>query len=233
MTTVALNHDTTTLGHDALDHDTLGQDRPLECYSCGAACVWEDDDDGEAGEARQAEFFDNPHSDKSVTGYLCDDCVSGSSYLVEFGYDPCESCDRYICKRNPRNGYQTWFRQGVCCACYQDEMLERGQPLSDLEGVSSGVKGDFYDDCDLIKAGYSVVAPYSNFKVTGAGQAQAYRQIAWSFMRTGDAIVTQYRRLSILGDEGYVTMWRRPASAVTDVATNKEPSVKRLKQGDE
>lgn len=214
MTTVALPCD----GHDGGD----SCDGTFECYSCGDNCVWED------GEARQAEFFDNPHSDKSVTGYLCDDCVDGSSHLVEFGYDPCESCDRYICNRNPRNGYQTWFRQGVCCACYQEEMLERGQPLSDFEGVSSGVKGDFYDDCDLIKAGYAVVAGSTNVKVTNA-QARAYRQTALSFVQAGDAIITQYVSLSILGDEGYVTMWRRPNIDRLDM----EPSLKRSKQGEQ
>jgi hypothetical protein len=138
----------------------------------------------------------------------------------EFGFRFCEGCDRWICERNRYNGYQGWFKDAptydddeyegqICVACYQSSVLTNGLPRSAFEPDAKGqfvMAGDFFDADDLEKAGYAEVPDFHRVKITGA-TAEQYCRHAQSLLDDGARVITTYRSLSILGDEGYVSMW--------------------------
>lgn len=195
------------------DHDKTTADKIVECFVCEEQ-VPEKNTSVET-------VYDNPHSDHGREIHLCDDTCHIEDDNSEFSYWYCEQCDRYICQRNPGNGYQSWFKRAdngddlICCACYQNDHLARGQPVEDFRrdhaAGTYSMKGDFYDDSDLEQAGFSKVPEWTGAKIQGDKSAATYCQHAEDLCMNGAAVITQYRSLSIIGNEGFVTMWTRRA----------------------
>lgn len=209
--------------------------RTVECFVC------EQQQQVPSDSAREETIYNNPHANNGENIHLCDDChLEDENH--EFAYWLCSYCDRYICQRNPGNGYQGWFKRDVledlmCCACYQTKTLKDGQPREEFMSEPSGyhyLQGEFYDDADLEQAGYSKVPKFIHVKMTRA-QSADYCEHADKLCGRGAAVVTQYQNLSILGDEGYVTMWSRGPSDPSGLPGEDVRPLKRCKSssGDE
>lgn len=144
------------------------------------------------------------HSEACEQSY----CSSGS-----FDYIWCDGCDRQVCEQNPRNGWHLQFRHHagmdtyLCLRCYQDEILENGQPREDFEG--DRVKGGMffsYGNAEPKDKGFEEVAGFENHFVSDRKAAQRYNNHALKLIDTKRKVITAYERLAIGGLEGYVTM---------------------------
>jgi hypothetical protein len=156
-----MSHDSEAADVNILDDDEpeekeLDDEKEVECLICSEhvhpeTCYTET-------------VFWSPHDKTGEEAHICDqnnnrcfdEFVTGDG-CGEFGFRACRACGRWICKRNPANGYQTWFRSPpdnfeadeaadeeddddgyaygpeICCGCYQEHVLKRGQPLSDFQ----------------------------------------------------------------------------------------------------
>lgn len=168
--------------------------------------------------AVQEELFDTPWSDGRVAYFCEEDCHQ--SFLEsnhDFAYHYCEGCERMICQRNPMNGYRTHFRFAdettdylQCTGCYQDDLLENGQPEEDFQGNRIG-GGDFFSPSELTEAGYERDENYSRFRVIGGSKARELNAYARELVQQDVKVITSFNSISIFGDQGYVTLWRNPA----------------------
>jgi len=128
-----------------------------------------------------------------------------------------------ICYRNPRNGYMGQFVTApkalqeeeecgqVCLSCYQDHLFEHGQQPSDFnEGRIRG--GSFFDFEDLKAAGY--VIDLQNVRISSTSAAEEFNLLAKSRIAQGYCVITNFSSLSILGDEGYVSLYTKPPASL-------------------
>jgi len=167
--------------------------------------------------------YDSPWSDSRDVS-LCEECHLNDDNS-EFSYWECNVCNRKICQRNLGNGYQSWFKHSpddelICCACYQEDRLKNGQAEDDFLPDHTGchhIQGDFYDDGDLEKAGFAKHSDWRHKKVSQRLAAD-YCNAAYQMIQNDHKVITQYRNLSIFGDEGYVTMWTKKPEQI-----NKRP----------
>ena len=144
----------------------------------------------------------------SENAYCSEECLQNSenSYYSDYSYQYCEHCGKNIIVRCPSNGWREYFHyengECFCVKCYQDFILENGIDSEKFEGGK--IAGDFFDDEDLKKAGYK---QESEFFISGSNSIKEYCALALKFIKAGFKVVTNYERLSIIGDEGSITLW--------------------------
>ncbi len=68
------------------------------------------------------------------------------------------------------------------------------------------IEGEFFDEDELREAGYVKVDDFGSVKITEVNAAE-YCHHAKSLIDDGAKVITVYKSLSILGNEGYVSMW--------------------------
>ncbi len=89
----------------------------------------------------------------------------------DFGPEYCDRCERDVIKRNPRNGWRSYFLSdpeypddGQCCvACFQDYIFENGVPRERFE--DRRVFCDFFSWEDLTLHGYERHETYSGLDI--------------------------------------------------------------------
>ena len=166
-------------------------------------------------------LFDTPWSDGYFVEFCGDDCHE--SFLHEsshdFSYDLCEQCDRLICQRNPMNGYRTHFRfdgdDYQCMGCYQDGLLENGQPEEDFQDSRIG-GGDFFSESELRESGFVPDEKFTRFSVKNNFDARVFNSRAKELIQDGIKVIICHNSLSIFGDQGYVTLWKKMDAAADD-----------------
>jgi hypothetical protein len=149
---------------------------------------------GVLGEYTQ-ELYDRP-SDKNcwVAQFCSDDCCEkfhDSTY--EFSYWLCDDCERYICQRSPSNGYIGHFHFGeelICNACYEQSILENGQPREDFEQSRFGGGSEFYVQ-DILDNGYEPVEKWNGVRCSSGKDAEAFNADALSLIDSGASILTR------------------------------------------
>ena len=98
----------------------------------------------------------------------------------------------------------------MCLRCYQDEILENGQPRSDFEGEEMG-GGMFFSwgNREAKAAGFEEVEDFRDFYITNLASVLRYNSQALRLIDDGAQVITAYERMAIGGLEGYVTMLAR------------------------
>lgn len=139
----------------------------------------------------------------------CDELLEDHSF-ADFRFFECCSCLREICEQNPACGHQVQYRTTedgslICLQCYMAEIMEFGIPREKFE--EEQISGMFLIDREMKEAGFEKVDQFSNFMINSKMRAEAYCKHALKRIDAGYRIVTSYERLSIMGDEGEVTMW--------------------------
>lgn len=176
----------------------------------------------------KVEVFDDPWSEAGSAVYVCRYSAPDSRYVdscydaltdpgvTDFGYFDCESCQRLVIVRCPSNGWHSYQREigdgenvwGVeCLACYERELFERGCKREAFE--AGKIPGMFCDPSELRAHGFEVVDGYEDQRVDG-DRARAFCDEAIRMIDAGQLVIVDYERLSIVGDEGYVTLWAKP-----------------------
>lgn len=163
-----------------------------------------------------AELYDTPWDEAPRVVWFCsDECEHAYCSSGEFDYVACRACARRVCEQNPRNGWHIQFRDHenlghVCLRCYQDEILENGQPRSDFE--SESIRGGMFfswGNTEPKDAGFLDVVRFKDYFVEGPESARKYNAHALSLIDSQSMVLTAFDRLAIGGLEGYITMMAR------------------------
>lgn len=178
----------------------------------------EEDSSSESGsEWTEHQVFETPWSSTSVTRHLCGDRCHENFFESDwdFCYQYCESCDRYVRSRNANNGYDTFFVtaetsndwERICKACYEDNLLEHGQPKSDFEGKNAYKigGGSFFSVTQLKEHGYKKHG--DNYFISCGNDASKINEEALSLINKKKKVLIDFRSIAITGTEGYVSLF--------------------------
>jgi hypothetical protein len=131
---------------------------------------------------------------------------------ADFRYFDCVECKRTICEQNPKNGWHQQFKRTtleeyICLRCYTEDILEHGihENLIANRGVGAGVFFN-HGNPEVIKAGYELLFDF--IKVAGTN-AEEIKQLCLKNIHEGFKIVICIERLSTMGDEGWVSVYRK------------------------
>jgi hypothetical protein len=176
---------------------------------------------------RTVELYDTPWEDQpKLVFFHSDECEEAYIHADSFGYRDCESCGRTICQQHPGNGWQWQFREHedlgeTCLKCYQDEILENGQPRSDFESVphqpAGKIKGGMFfswGNTEPKEAGFEEVDGFDNYFVQDRTHAVLYNERALQLIDAGRRVLTGFERMAIGGLEGYITLMVKPEEDV-------------------
>lgn len=147
-----------------------------------------------------------------VEFYCCEECRDQSEDpgWSDFFWHYCDGCYRYVCYRNPRNGWMGQFRlvndcEELCLRCYEESVLADGQEEEDFAG--DVIKGGMFfnrGNPELMDAGYECL---KEAFIGGGGAALAYNQEARGYIAQGYQLVTAFESMSIGGLEGSIELW--------------------------
>lgn len=158
---------------------------------------------GEAPNFR--EIYDSPYDIEPEYHDLCEHCLDYFHTFV------CGWCDREIRQENS-NGHIFYRKLGcsiVCLECYEAEILESGLPIDSFDGQR--IDGMFFsnNNNEPLSHGWEKVEGYDHFFIRSDSSIEEYHNKAIELIREGWLVVTGYESLSIMGDEGYVTMFKK------------------------
>lgn len=183
---------------------------PLECWSCeknlGRKNFYYD--------VYDSPFEKTPVKRLYVCSEECDDYFRDTNY--DFAYRECEWCNRYICERNPSNGWHEHFRQvedyfRVCLSCFEEHLLTNGAPREKFE--RHALTGMFfsYGNTEAIEAGYEPVEGFEDYFVGDSLKLKEYCDKAIELIDSGFTVLNAWERVAIGGSEGTVSMLARKA----------------------
>ncbi len=185
----------------------------VECWHCGISHVKTSPD----------AIYDYP-SDKEPTmvhfcSWYCYDSIKGLNYSRDFNYRECDCCGRLICEQSPSNGYLWQFHNSeddefdydgdgmICNECHRQKTFKNG--ISEEMLKDGHIQSDWHDTSELRENGFEI---HESFRVTNI--EEFYNQIQSLF--ESNLVIVENGRLSILGDEGYVTVWIKPKVEIPD-----------------
>lgn len=159
------------------------------------------------------ERYNSPWDDAPDVEFYCsEECrdQSEDSGWSDFFWEYCDGCNRYICYRNPSNGWMGQFRmvndcELVCLRCYEESVLADGQPEEDFTG--DVIKGGMFfnrGNPELVDAGYECL---KEAFIGGGDAALAYNQEACRYIEQGYQLVTAFESMAIGGMEGSIELW--------------------------
>ncbi len=184
------------------------------CYECGEAIKRNE-------EYTTLEVFDSPFDEQSKTIHLHVDNNISQHYIIsceevlydtnwaDFRYFDCPLCQRTIIRQCPTNGWHSYVRdyddEEICLGCYERIIIKEGIARERFE--AGKLDGMFFNEQDLVKAGYEMVADMENFFVRTEHDVERYCSEALKYIDAGYLVVTEYEHMAIGGLEGYQTMW--------------------------
>lgn len=168
------------------------------CDMCGDS-VHEDD-------TTCVEIYDSPFDQYTDCAIACERCAD-DEYSESF---ECLECGRRIRYSSPSHPAHSNGREVeddiLCLSCYEEMLLEEGVDAhSFLIRIISGM---FFssNNIELTDAGWEVVEDYEDFYIS-ENTKDEYCNKALALIDKGYMIINAYERLSILGDEGMVSMF--------------------------
>ncbi len=163
------------------------------------------------------EVYFSPFDDEpTATGFkYCSTCYEQGEIESNDETFYCDGCYRDIMQDN---GYLSQYRiigdcEMLCLKCIEetlksegiagfedelDNVLERGKPF-----------GMFFNVGELEGEGWKPVPGFTDHIVSGAYEAALLAELAKEEHEAGRLIIIGYERMSIMGDEGYVTLFSK------------------------
>lgn len=205
-----------------MNRGLLTEVESIECDQCGGWFILPDEKlhpelrrihiDNQSIRFRREELYHSAFDDEpeQVTRYFCsDECNTKFYDCSDEQYFTCEDCYRTIATMAGRNNQYRVVDDSsmVCLRCYEQDILENGIPREKFE--EKRISGMFFsgDNNEPLAAGYEINPKFSNAFIQSQDSIDRYCATALKFIDRGYRVVTGYERLSIVGDEGYVTMF--------------------------
>lgn len=180
----------------------------MEEYECDGCCEVK-----EGEPERVVVTYGTPYYEEGDEFKFCsDECEE--VHLERYFY--CEGCERYIATDNGRRKFirvvehehpHGSHNQVMCLVCYEEFLLENGQPVNDFDGASKINGGKFMDDRELEKEGWKRVGWY---KIEGTEDIEQYNEDALHMKDLEVMVITNYESVAVGGIGGSVTMWVKP-----------------------
>lgn len=167
-------------------------------------------------ETISGEYYDSPFDNSGKEEYFCsEECRDSYENEGDFHYELCDGCYRYVCIKNPRNGWHEHFRYvndystHYCLRCYEEHLLENGISKEDLE--EGKLPGMFfnYGNPELLEKGWKVVDGFNYYFINSQASANRICKAGISAIENGKKVIIAYERLGIGGSEGYVTLFEK------------------------
>ena len=113
--------------------------------------------------AIEGDLYDTPYDNSPDSQeFSCNIALSayrGELYSKDFAYYSCDSCNRYICYQNPRNGWHVQFKAHdgwmECDRCYQERILTEGHDIETMIETQQ-IEGSFFDSSELEENGWKL-----------------------------------------------------------------------------
>jgi len=145
-------------------------------------------------------YYLSPFNEEPYEFELCDECNESVEYNGYEGVSYCEWCDREIANNI---GYRLNMRYDdnsggmVCVRCLQEEWLKNGMPCFK--------DGDFFDDPDLVEAGYEKHRYYF------CRSKESYKEAEEEFKRLQEEgyLVILSIEASGMGLEHHIRIWKK------------------------
>jgi len=148
--------------------------------------------------------YDSPFSDDTTIYTFCSTACY-ESWRESDEVETCEICGKLI---RTSKGHHYNFRDinggYICLACYMTDILANG--VSKQSFIDRTLSGMFFDSGDLENAGYIPIPEYEYFAVGSKYSIDRYCNAALEYIDKGYKVVTEYDDLSIMGNEGFVSM---------------------------
>lgn len=151
---------------------------------------------------------------------LCQDCREGADDLDEDLFE-CDGCFRTITdSRGHHMHYRDTEAGRFCLRCVEETLKAEGLAGFEdkLEGLFAGnsLFGMFFNVGELEAEGWVAASGYSDRRIGEQADALALGAVARALHEAGERIIVGYERLSIVGDEGYVTLYHTGPAARCD-----------------
>ena len=164
----------------------------------------------------QSMYFDPWQVEEQSTGIrYCQSCIDRGSDRDE-GIFYCEECNRDISDSNGRMYYYRILNEceQVCLRCIETDLKAGGvaalndEDLLDKIFAGESLFGMFFNVGELEAEGWVPVEPFNDVRVTsGKDIGPACRKL----FDAEQPFIIGYERMSIMGDEGYVTLFTKPS----------------------
>jgi hypothetical protein len=181
-----------------------------ELVECDGGC----DNKNWSEDMYKESFYFSPWDDEpSESGFtFCQDCMD-SGYQDEDQFY-CDWCSRDIATNNGYNSYYRFIEEGsmTCLKCVGDELKDNG--LASFEGeLELVIKGEslfgmFFDVGELEGQGWTAAEGFDNVLID-AGNRASVGDVIKSLNDAGRKVIIGYESLSIMGDEGYITVFSK------------------------
>jgi len=174
----------------------------IECDNCWDKIRKED--------AINRTVYDSPFDYCEEEKHFCSlECEQ--SYLSE--YFDCAECCRTIAESNGKLGYQRGILDPggnvidyICLGCYEKDILINGIPRTSFENQRMDGMFFNYGNEEVKNEGFEIVEGFDYHFISSQEDINKYCKKALELIDKGKKVITCYERLSIMGDEGYVTM---------------------------
>lgn len=167
------------------------------------------------GDLTEQFFYMSPFDDEeSGTGLkYCPHCFEDNQGELDEGTFNCERCERQIAEDR---GHMTYYRiidecEMVCLRCVED--ILRSEGLAGFENelnlllTQGRLFGMFFNVGELELDGWT--RELYDVKVGSEAEAMVIAHKAQELHEDGRRIIIGYERMSIMGDEGYVTLFSK------------------------
>ena len=204
------------------------------CFECDEAL--------NESESVNRHIYWRPNDDEGEDVVFCsEECET--SFLeerTEFPFVECPHCERFVCYQNPNNGYEVQFQKwkdvddeeeyvSLCRKCYQEAVIEHGQPRSDFEEngeAKSSISGGTWFDSDLLD-GFMRDNDFENVRIASPGDAKKFNERALEHIDAGAKVMIEYGAMGIGGLEGYASVFFKKQEELPHFHKNERTPKKR------
>lgn len=175
-----------------------------------------------ASDMYEEAFYFSPFDDEEkLSGFAyCLECIDQGADDPDGQVFYCDWCERSIASDNGRMQHYRLLNdcEQVCLRCIETTLKDSGIAGIDgdqtLDEVFAGkMFGMFFNVGELEAEGWTPDADYHDARIDGLEGARALGKRAEEHHLAGRRIIIGYERLSIIGDEGYVTLFTKEAKA--------------------
>ncbi len=158
-------------------------------------------------------FFSPFDDEERGTGcFYCESCYEDGQ--ADDGTFFCDGCARTISDSRGHLTHSRWVNNGVVCLrCVHETLREEGvaaypDMLQELF-IDGRLFGIFFNRGELEAEGWIGAPGFTDTLIKGEEGAKALGHTARSLHEGGQMIIIGYENLSIMGDEGYVTLYSK------------------------